>query len=104
MAPQLYELHPSTRGQVLPGYSPDFNADESVWGWARQEATGNQRLRTKAAVQERVSGFLDGLASRKDEVKRRRPTLLQSKAEGLTRELSQNSMPASNAHPTLALV
>ena len=28
----------------LPAYSPDFNADEAVWGWARQEATGNQRL------------------------------------------------------------
>ena len=25
----------------LPGYSPDFNADEAVWGWAREEATGN---------------------------------------------------------------
>ena len=25
----------------LPGYSPDFNADEAIWGWARQEATGN---------------------------------------------------------------
>ena len=24
----------------LPGYSPDFNADEAVWGWAREEATG----------------------------------------------------------------
>ena len=24
----------------LPGYSPDFNADEAVWGWARGEATG----------------------------------------------------------------
>ena len=24
----------------LPGYSPDFNADEAVWGWARAEATG----------------------------------------------------------------
>ena len=22
----------------LPGYSPDFNADGAVWGWARQEA------------------------------------------------------------------
>ena len=22
----------------LPGYSPDFNADEAVWGWAREEA------------------------------------------------------------------
>ena len=34
----------------LPAYSPDFNADEAVWGWARQEATGNQRLGTKALV------------------------------------------------------
>ncbi len=23
----------------LPGYSPDFNADEAIWGWAREEAT-----------------------------------------------------------------
>ena len=32
----------------LPGYSPDFNADEAVWGWAREEATGNLCLGTKA--------------------------------------------------------
>ena len=31
----------------LPGYSPDFNADEAVWGWARREATGNLCLGTK---------------------------------------------------------
>ena len=24
----------------LPGYSPDFNADEAIWAWAREEATG----------------------------------------------------------------
>ena len=35
----------------LPGYSPDFNADEAVWGWARQEATGNLCLGTKVSVQ-----------------------------------------------------
>ena len=28
----------------LPGYSPDFNADEAVWDWAREEATGNPVL------------------------------------------------------------
>ena len=22
----------------LPGYSPDLNADEAIWGWAREEA------------------------------------------------------------------
>ena len=25
----------------LPSYSPDFDADEAIWGWARQEVTGN---------------------------------------------------------------
>ena len=23
----------------LPGYSADFNTDEAIWGWAREEAT-----------------------------------------------------------------
>ncbi len=48
----------------LPGYSPDFNADEAVWGWVREEAAGNLCLGTKAAVQERVGDFLAGLARR----------------------------------------
>ena len=52
----------------LPGYSPDFNPDEAVWGWVRQEATGNQCLETKPLVQQRVNHFLAGLAGRKDEV------------------------------------
>ena len=38
----------------LLGYSPDFNADEAIWGWAREEATGNLCLGSRAAVQERV--------------------------------------------------
>ena len=88
----------------LPGYSPDFNADEAVWGWVREEATGNLCLGTKALVQQRISNFLAGLANWKDEVKRRCRTLMQSKAEGLARESSPNSNPASNAHFTLALV
>ena len=50
----------------LPGYSPDFNADEAVWGWAREEATGNLCLGSKAAVQERVGLFLAGLTDRKE--------------------------------------
>ena len=27
---------PFSRAQALPGYSPDFNADEAIRGWARQ--------------------------------------------------------------------
>ena len=66
----------------LPGYSPDFNADEAVWGWARREAPGNQCLETKALVQQRVNQFLAGLASRKDEVRRRRRTVLLCRKTG----------------------
>ena len=55
----------------LPGYSPDFKADESVWGWAREEAAGNLCLGTKFAVQERVSAFLASLVSRRDEARLR---------------------------------
>ena len=64
----------------LAGYSPDFNADEAIWGWAREEATGNLCLSSRAAVQERVGKFLAGLSSRKDEVRRRCRTVLQSRA------------------------
>ena len=83
----------------LPGYSPDFNADEAVWGWAREEATGNLCLGTKALVQERVGNFLHGLSNRKDEVKRRCRTVLQSRAEGLLRDSQPHSQPMPNAHP-----
>ena len=88
----------------LPGYSPDFNADEAIWGWAREEATGNLCLGTKALVQNRVNNFLAGLASRKDEVRRRCRTVLQSRAESLPRDSQPNSGHPENAHPTLALV
>ena len=88
----------------LPGYSPDFNADEAIWGWAREEATGNLCLGTKAAVQERVGNFLAGLRNRKCQVKRRCRTVLQSRAEALLRDTQPISQHQANAHPTLALV
>ena len=88
----------------LPGYSPDCNADEAVWGWASAEATGNRCLGTKALVQEKVGNFLSGLASRSGEVKRRCRTVLQSRAERLPRNLRSDSPRPENAHPTLALV
>ena len=88
----------------LPGYSPDFNADEAIWGWVREEVTGNLCLGSKAAVQERVGNFLAGMASRKDEVQRRCRTVLQSRAEAILRESRPGSRRPPNAHPTLALV
>ena len=71
---------------------------------ASEEATGNPCLGSKAAVQERVGNFLAGLASRKDEVRRRCRTVLQSKAEAPLRNSQPDSPPQANPHPTWALV
>ncbi len=67
----------------LPSYSPDFNADEAIWGWVRQEVTANLCLGTKAAVQDKVGDFFARLADRREEVKRRCRTVLQARAEEL---------------------
>ena len=88
----------------LPGYSPDFNPDEAIWGWAREEATGNLCLGSRAAVQERVGQFLAGLSHRKEGVKRRCRTVLQSRAETLLEDSQPHPDCTANAHPTLALV
>ena len=55
----------------LPSYSPDFNADEAIWGWAREETTANLCLGTSAAVREKVGNFFASLSNRREEVKRR---------------------------------
>ena len=68
------------------------------------EATGNLCLGTKVAVQERTGNFLARLSSRKNEVKRRCRTILQSRAEALSRDFQPDSPPQPNEHPTMALV
>ena len=70
----------------------------------RGEATGNLCLGSRAAVRERVGKFLAGLSSRKDEVRRRCRTVLQSRTETLPRDSRPDSQHPANAHPTLALV
>jgi transposase len=65
----------------LPAYSPDFNADEAIWAWVREEVTANICLGTKAAVQEKVGHFFAGLTSRTEEVKTRCQTKLQTLTE-----------------------
>jgi transposase len=68
---------------ALPAYSPDFNADEAVWDWVREEATANTCFGTKENVRQAVDHFFSGLTSRTDEAKRRCRTKLQSKADAL---------------------
>ena len=38
-------------------YSPDFNPDEAIWGWARQEVTANLCLVACAAVRVECGGL-----------------------------------------------
>lgn len=88
----------------LPGYSPDFNADEAIWDWAREEVTANLCLGTKAAVQERLGNFFARLAYRTDEVKQRCRTALQARAEELLTSAQTGSCSTIHVDPTLALV
>ena len=66
---------------ALPAYSPDFNADEAIWDWVREEVTANTCLGTAAKVRETVDVFLAGLANRTAEVQQRCRTVLQSRAD-----------------------
>ena len=65
----------------LPAYSPDFNPDEAIWAWAREEVTANICLGTKAKVQEKMAHFFDGLKDRTAEVQSRCRRKLQALAE-----------------------
>ena len=89
---------------ALPAYSPDFNADEAVWDWAREEVTANECLGTKAQVQEKMNAFFDGLTHRKDEVRHRCRTLLQARADALMFTPAVPLPSLQNVVPTLALV
>ena len=88
----------------LPSYSPDFNADEAIWGWVRQEATANVCLGTRAAVRERVGGFFTHLAHRREEVKRRCRTILQARAADLAGSARADLPGHVNVDSTLASV
>ena len=88
----------------LPSYSPDFNADEVIWGWLRQETTANLCLGTRAAVRDKVSGFFTGLTQRREEVKRRCRTVLQAKADELIGSTQANPLRSENVDFTLASV
>ena len=88
----------------LPAYSPDFNADEHLWGWVRAEVTANTCFGTKASVSEAVGAFFRGLGQRTDEVKRRCRTILQTKADAFTATVEAILQSPSHVDPTLALV
>ena len=88
----------------LPGYSPDFSADEAIWGWVREEVTANTCFGTKAKVREAVDQFFGALANRAEEVKRRCQTVLQARAEALAPIAVALLEDPQHVDPTLALV
>jgi len=88
----------------LPGYSPDFNADEAIWDWVRDEVTSNTCLGSKAKVREKVGAFLDGLGGRANEVKRRCRTVLQAQADALSQATAGPLSQSDHVVPTLALL
>ncbi len=89
---------------ALPAYSPDFNPDEAIWDWIREEVTANECLGTKAKVQEKVNKFFAELAQRRDEVRRRCRTVLQARVEALKMVTASPFPQIVNVDPTLALV
>jgi transposase len=70
----------------LPAYSPDFNADEHIWAWIREEVTANTCFTTAGNVRAHVDPFFAGLASRRAEVKQRCRTELQARADAFEAE------------------
>jgi len=89
---------------ALPTYSPDFNGDEAIWDWAREDVTANTCLGTKAKVQEKLAEFFDGLVERTEEVKLRCRTELQARADALMMTVAQSSPQTGHVDSTLALV
>ena len=68
---------------ALPGYSPDFNPDEAIWDWIREEVTANICFGKAAHVREKVDAFFAALPERSEEVKQRCRRELQALADAL---------------------
>jgi transposase len=73
---------------ALPGYSPDFNPDEAIWDWIREDVTANTCFGKAAAVREKVDAFFAALPERTQEVKQRCRRELQALADALVAKSS----------------
>ncbi len=89
---------------ALPGYSPDFNPDEAIWDWAREEVTANTCFGTAAKVREHMDCFFAGLAKRTAEVKQRCRRELQAQADALIAVASHLSAQVQHVDFTLESV
>jgi len=87
---------------ALPAYRPDFNPDEAIWGWAREEVTGNTCFGTAAKVQEKMGNFFAGLTQRTTEAQQRCRTILQAQADAFM--TTANQLLGQPEHVDLTLV
>ena len=88
----------------LPAYSPDFNPDEAIWGWVREEVTANTCFGTKAKARQHVGQFFRDIAQRASEVKRRCRRTLQAQADELAPLIDAILHQPDHGVPTVALV
>lgn len=86
---------------ALPPYSPDYNADEAIWKWARAEVTANTCWGTAQRLHDALAPFFAGLHARTDEVQRRCRTRLHAEA-ALLRDAIPD--PTEHGHFTCASV
>jgi len=91
---------------ALPGYSPDFNPDEAIWDWIREDVTANTCFGTAAKVRAKVDAFFAHLAAHlpdhAPEVKRRCRRDLQAQADALVQAATH--LLAHTNHVDLTLV
>ncbi len=83
----------------LPAYSPDFNPDEAIWAWAREEVTANTCLGTKATAQEQIATFFAGLADRTAKVRSRCRRTLHALAEAVALPIPSPHQPTPHGAP-----
>jgi transposase len=88
----------------LPGYSPDFNPDEAIWDWIREDVTANICFGKAAKVREKVDAFFAGLANHAAEVKQRCRRDLQAQADALVLATSQLFVQTKHVDLTLESV
>jgi len=89
---------------ALPGYSPDFNPDEAIWDWIREDVTANTCFGTAAKVREKVDAFFAGLANHTAEVRQRCRRDLQAQADALAKTASLLFAQAQHVDLTLESV
>lgn len=89
---------------ALPAYSPDFNPDEAIWEWVREEVTANTCFGTTAKVREKVDLFFAKLTERATEVMQRCRRDLQSLADQWLLAASPSAVALENVDFTLRSV